>query len=148
MSGRIGIADKGGLGPSPAARDGAPAAAEEAVDLAALLRLEGARVEGEPDLIVELIDLYAEDAPRRLASIRGALAAKDLTALRRAAHGLKGSSASLGARKVEALCEKLERSPGRELLLGGETLLSCLERELVRARRAFADERGRRLHGV
>lgn len=117
----------------------------EAVDLGVLLGLEEAQVEGEPDLVVELIDLYAEDTPRRLAAIRSAWTAGDLTALRRAAHGLKGSSASLGARQVEMLCDKLERLSGEEFSQGGEVLVTCLEREVARAELVFADERGRRL---
>ncbi|HEV2861028.1 MAG TPA: Hpt domain-containing protein [Pyrinomonadaceae bacterium] len=123
-------------------------ATEKAVELDVLRGLAGAQVEGEPDLIVELIDLYAEDSPRRLDAIRGALAAGDLEALRRAAHGLKGSSASLGARRVEMLCEKLERLSGGEWRQEGEILLARLGRELARAGAAFAYERSRRLRGA
>ena len=104
-----------------------------AVDSVVLLSLGEAQVGGEPDVVVELIDLYAEDTPRRLTAMRGAAAAGDLVALRRAAHGLKGSSASLGARRVALLCEELEQLPDRELLRQGETLVSCLEREFARA---------------
>ena len=145
MSGRVEIADNMAHGSRTVTQARALDALGEAVNLAVLLGLEEAQVEGEPDLIVELIDLYAEDTPRRLAAIRSAWAAGDLAALRRAAHGLKGSSASLGARQVEMICEKLERSSGKELLQGGETLLTCLERESARAALVFADERGRRL---
>jgi HPt (histidine-containing phosphotransfer) domain-containing protein len=147
MSGRVEIADNIDHEPCPATRASALDTTGEAVDLLTLLSLEEAQVEGEPDLVVELIDLYAEDAPRRLAAIRGAWAARDLAALSRAAHGLKGSSASLGARQVEVLCEKLERLSGKELLQRGEMLLTCLEREFAHVRLAFADERGRRLLG-
>ncbi|MET0649259.1 MAG: Hpt domain-containing protein [Pyrinomonadaceae bacterium] len=145
MSGRVEIADDIDHGTCPVTRASALDTTEEALELTVLLSLEEAQVEGEPDLVVELIDLYAEDTPRRLAAIRSAWAARDLAALSRAAHGLKGSSASLGARRVEILCEKLERSSGEELLREGEMLLTCLERELARVRLAFADERGRRL---
>lgn len=106
---------------------------KEAIALDVLRSLAGAQVAGEPDLIIELINLYAEDSPRRLDIIRGALAAGELEALRRAAHGLKGSSASLGARPVATLCEKLERLSGPELTQGGAILLAHLERELARA---------------
>ena len=144
MSGSVELADNIAHGPRPVSQARALDATSEAVDLGVLLGLEGAQIEGEPDLVVELIDLYAEDAPRRLAAIRGAWVAIDLAALRRAAHGLKGSSASLGARQVEILCEKLERLSDQELLQGGEMLLACLEREFARVQLAFADERGRR----
>jgi HPt (histidine-containing phosphotransfer) domain-containing protein len=145
MSGRIENADQVDVGACPVTRASALDALGEAVDLVVLLSLEEAQVEGEPDLVVELIDLYADDTPRRLDAIRSALAARDLAALRWAAHGLKGSSASLGARHVGILCEKLERLSGRELLQEGDMLLTCLERELARVRIAFADERSRRL---
>ena len=147
MSGRGETADNIDHGTHPATRASALDTTGEVLDVAVFLNLEGAQVEGEPDLVVELIDLYAEDTPRRLAAIRSAWAAGDLTALRRAAHGLRGSSASLGARQVEILCEKLERLSGKELLQGGEVLLTRLGREFARARLAFADERGRRLLG-
>lgn len=143
MSGRVEIADNIDREPYPATRASALDATGEAVDLAVLLSLEEAQVEGEPDLVVELIDLYAEDTPRRLAAIRSAWAAGDLAAFRGAAHCLKGSSASLGARQLAILCDKLERLSGAELLRGGEMLLTCLEREFARVRLALADERDR-----
>lgn len=145
MSSRIETADNIARGPCPVTPASASDATGKVVDLAVLLSLEEAQVEGEPDLIVELIDLYVEDTPRRLAAIRSASADGDLEALRRAAHGLKGSSASLGARQVEMLCEKLERASGKELLEEGELLLARLEREFARVRLAFADERIRRV---
>jgi HPt (histidine-containing phosphotransfer) domain-containing protein len=147
MSGRVETADNMDHETCPVTRASALDTAGEAVDAAVFLSLEEAQVEGEPDLVVELIELYAEDTPRRLAAIRSAWAARDLATLRRAAHGLKGSSASLGARQVAILCEKLELLSGKELLQGGEMLLTCLEREFARVRLAFADERSRRLLG-
>ncbi|HEX7312667.1 MAG TPA: Hpt domain-containing protein [Pyrinomonadaceae bacterium] len=147
MSGGVEVADNIDHGTCPLTRASALDTTGEVMDVAVFLGLEEAQVEGEPDLIVELIDLYTEDAPRRLAAIRSAWAARDLAALRRAAHGLKGSSASLGARQVEMLCDKLERSSGEELLQGGEMLLTRLERESTRVRLVFAHERGRRLLG-
>ena len=145
MSAAIETADDTGHAPRNMTRAGALGATDEAVDRVVLLSLEAAQVEGEPDFIVELIDLYTEDAPHRLSAIRGALAAGDLSALRRAAHCLRGSSASLGARQVETLCEHLERLSGREFLREGEMLLACLGHEFARAMLVFADERGRRL---
>lgn len=145
MSAGIETADNIVHGPRPVTRAGALGAAEEAVDWAVLLSLEEAQVEGEPDLIVELVELYAEDAPHRLSAIRGASAAGDLTALRRAAHGLKGSSASLGARQVVTLCDRLERLSEQQFLQEGEKLLARLGHEFARVMLVFADERDRRL---
>ena len=118
--------------------------ANGAVDLAALRGFEKIQAEGEPDLVVELIDLYLEDAPRKLAVMLEAAAGADEEFLRRAAHSLKGSSASLGAFGAASLCAELERadcagSPGR-----AGALLERLGRELERVREAFAAERRKR----
>ena len=50
----------------PLTRAGADAASLDAVDLAVLKGFEDMQGEGEPDLVVELINLYLEDAPRKL----------------------------------------------------------------------------------
>jgi HPt (histidine-containing phosphotransfer) domain-containing protein len=116
----------------------------EAVDMETLNSFEEMRVEGEPDLIVELIDLYVESAPRQLAVMLEAAAERDEASLKRAAHCLKGSSASLGARRVAALCDEIEGTVYdslREL----RTLTSRLEHEFERARQTFVAERRRRL---
>lgn len=115
-----------------------------AVDLTVLLAFEEMQVEGEPDLIVELIDLYLKDAPLRLTSMREAAAEGDEVALRRAAHGLKGSSASIGVGHVAALCEELERVPRVDAVGQVRALLEQLGQELEGARRAFEAERRRR----
>jgi len=120
----------------------------EVVDVAMLLSLEAAQAEGGPDIVVELIDLYFEDTPRRVAAVRRALEEEDVSALRWAAHGLRGSSASLGARRLAALCDELEGLPGEELTRGGAALLTRLVHEFDCVRHFFADERSRRLDPV
>jgi two-component system sensor histidine kinase/response regulator len=51
---------------------------------------------------------YLEDAGRLIAEMARAAGAGDADALRRAAHTLKGASASLGARRLSALCARAE----------------------------------------
>src|SRR6185436_17852187 len=79
-----------------------------AVDISALRNLEQAQEEGEPDLIVEVIDLYLEQAPRQLIAMAAQLSQGDAVSLRRTAHSLKGSSATLGAMHTAAVCEAIE----------------------------------------
>jgi HPt (histidine-containing phosphotransfer) domain-containing protein len=128
----------------PQARAGADTAAPEAVDLAALRGFEEIQAEGEPDLVVELIDLYLEDAPRKLALMLEAAAGADEESLRRAAHSLKGSSASLGAFGAASLCAELERTDCRDSSGRAGALLARLGQELERVREAFAAERRKR----
>lgn len=123
-----------------------PDAPVEVVDISMLLSLEAAQVEGEPDIIVELIDLYLEETPRRVAAVRRALEQGEVSALRGAAHCLRGSSASLGARRLAALCDELEGLSGDDLAREGSALLTRLLHEFGCVQRVFADERSRRLH--
>ena len=127
--------------PRAGAGDDAPLSA---VDLGVLAGFEEMQAEGEPNLIVELIDLYLEEVPRRLASMLEAEACADSRALGGAAHSLKGSSASLGAFGVAALCEELERADCGDPSGRVGALLARMGQELERARRVFADERRRR----
>ena len=118
--------------------------ANGAVDLAALRGFEEIQAEGEPDLVVELIDLYLEDAPRKLAVMLEAAAGADEEFLRRAAHSLKGSSASLGAFGMASLCAELERADCGDSSGRAGALLARLGQELERVREVFAAERLKR----
>jgi two-component system sensor histidine kinase/response regulator len=118
--------------------------ASDAVDMAALTDLEDAQVEGEPDLVVELIDLYLEDSSSKLAAIREAIAKTDEASLRRATHSLRGSSASLGAHRLAALCRELEQIGFSDSLESAESLRTGLERECELVQQVFAAERRRR----
>lgn len=116
----------------------------DAVDLAVLNSLEGAQVEGEPDIVVELMELYLEDASSKLAAMHEDLKGNGGKSLARLAHSLKGSSANLGARRMATLCDELERMGEGDLSRGGRALINRLELELSCVRRVFEAERRRR----
>ena len=67
-----------------------------------------ARVGGDRELLAEVSRLFIEDAPVHLERIRLAIDALDGEALRRAAHGLKGSAANFDAEGVVAAARVLE----------------------------------------
>jgi len=69
--------------------------------------------EDDPALFVELVNLFLADTPERLQTMREALDKRDLTAVERAAHALKSSSANLGALGLSHLFREIE-SAGRE----------------------------------
>ena len=64
-----------------------------------------------------------------LSSMRKALAARDHAALKELAHGLKGTSASMGAARIAALCAALETSCEAGQLDRSELQLNTLECE-------------------
>jgi HPt (histidine-containing phosphotransfer) domain-containing protein len=114
------------------------------IDLSVLISLEEVQVDGEPDLIVDLIDLYLDEAPRRMAAMAEQLAQRDWLSLSRAAHSLKGCSAVLGAGRMPHLCEAVEEfalDDGHPVSL---TVLHQLHEEFALVREAFLLEKQRR----
>ena len=97
------------------------------------------------DLIVELIDLYLQDAPQRILAMREAAAATEWVVLKRAAHNLKGSSGNLGVRHVTGICEQLERIECDHSPESVKQLLQQLDDEFAKANEALVAERRRRL---
>ena len=106
--------------------------------------LDGYRVlqdEGEPDIITEFIDTFLEDLPPRLAAIRSAVEGRNAREIKSAAHALKGSSASIGAAQLAALCSTLELMGKTGDLASGTTLLAEIETATEAARVALAGYR-------
>jgi two-component system, sensor histidine kinase and response regulator len=81
---------------------------DAAIDQSVLDHIRELQAEGEPDLLTELIDLYAEESEKLMSEMRQAIAGNDLNKARRAAHTLKGSGASLGAVLLAGCCAELE----------------------------------------
>lgn len=116
----------------------------ELVDVGVLTSLAESQSDEEPDLVVELIDLYLADCTQRLAGMRQALATSDESLLARSAHSLRGSSATLGAWQVAASCDEVEQL-ARSLAFDSISLvLERLEPELMTVRQVFLAERQER----
>jgi CheY-like chemotaxis protein/HPt (histidine-containing phosphotransfer) domain-containing protein len=78
------------------------------VDPAVLEGFRQLQEPGEPDVVVEFIDLFLDDLPDRLTAIRGAIASEAAEALRATAHALKGSAAYMGAKTLSGICKSVE----------------------------------------
>ncbi|MHB8628198.1 MAG: response regulator [Aggregatilineales bacterium] len=63
---------------------------------------------GNPAVLGRLIDIFLENTPKSLATLRTALVQTDAGSLRLTAHSLKSSSASYGATRLSNLCKELE----------------------------------------
>jgi HPt (histidine-containing phosphotransfer) domain-containing protein len=102
-------------------------------------------MEGEPDIVIELIDLYVEDVPRRFEIMRSAISDGDRSAVQRQAHTVKGSSGNLGALGIAQICDRMERlefdGPDSNL----QALMDQLEQEFSDVRIMLHEERQRRL---
>ena len=83
------------------------------IDAAALAELAAIDGEpGQPNLLAELLDVFRQDTPVRLAAVRAAIESGDTDGVRRGAHAFKGSCAALGLRHLQALCATLESRGG------------------------------------
>jgi len=116
----------------------------QTVDLAILASFDEAQEEGEPDFVVELIDLYLEEAPRFFDSIRDGLANDDWLSAKRAAHSLRGSSSNLGILQLALIADALEHlTSTQDASAAG--LLQGLEDEITRVEKILLAERQRRM---
>ena len=115
----------------------------EAVDLAVLATYDDAQMEGEPDFVVELIDIYLNEVPRLFDTIRNAMTTNDRPIAKRAAHSLRGSSANLGVLQMAAIAGELEHLENNSSTAAAE-LLRSLEDEFERVKEILNAERQRR----
>lgn len=115
----------------------------QAVDLAVLAIYDDAQIEGEPDFVVELIDLYLNEVPRLFDTMRKSIANNDRSTAKRAAHSLRGSSGNLGVLQMATLAAELEHLENNYSTVARELLLS-LENEFERVKEVLNAERQRR----
>jgi CheY-like chemotaxis protein len=116
-------------------------ALEAVIDPVVIAGLRQLRTPGKPDPVVELIDLFLEEAPAHLQALETAVAQNDHTSLARtfgAAVRLKGSASNLGARNLAALCDEIEQT-ARNWSLADDVppLIERTRQELARVREAL-----------
>lgn len=81
--------------------------------------------------ITACVELFLARSQTRFRDLRSALGKRDFTALANEAHGLKGSSASLGAMRMAAMCRELEILGRQETVTGGLELMTSIEWEFA-----------------
>jgi HPt (histidine-containing phosphotransfer) domain-containing protein len=102
------------------------------------------RVDGDTDLLKELLGLFFAECPQRLAQIRDAIAKGDAENLQRAAHTLKGSVGNFAARAAFEAAERLELLGRAGDLTDADQAYAALEGALERFEQALTtlkDER-------
>ena len=97
---------------------------------------------GANDFVSELIDQYLADSATRMAALKDAVARRDAAGLTSVAHSLNGSSSAVGANKMAAMCEVLEKLARNASLEGTPVLVIALENEFTRVRQALQVEQG------
>jgi CheY-like chemotaxis protein/HPt (histidine-containing phosphotransfer) domain-containing protein len=88
-----------------------------------------------PTVLQELLDLFLGSTPPRLGEMWEALGVGDAKAMRELAHGLRGSSAQVGATNMAQTCASIGTLVRSGSLQGVRELLDQLELDFERARR-------------
>ncbi len=107
------------------------------IDVTVLNRLRSAMGDTGAQLMGDLIDIFLDDAPKKVADIVAAARLEDPQTLRDAAHPLKSSSASLGAKAFSELCQQLEEMGIKQDLNGAGQMAEALAVEYERVRNAL-----------
>lgn len=92
---------------------------------------------GKTGIVGRAIGLFIDNAPKLIDEIRGFGSERDLTEVRRAAHSLKSSSASLGATIVAGLSKTIEQAAAQGDFEIIDATVGSLESEYWRAASAL-----------
>jgi HPt (histidine-containing phosphotransfer) domain-containing protein len=95
---------------------------------------------GGPDLAGRVIQLYLDNTPALLDTLRTAIAHHDAPGIQGAAHSFKGSSAQSGALTLAELCKELETMGRANATSKAAEILSTLEVEYEKVRIALTAE--------
>jgi len=135
------------IGANEAAANGATAngadvepanGASDAISLDVLDGLRGDLAVGSSDEFREIIDLFLTNAERNCAAVRDALARGDRHGVELAAHSLKGSSSTMGAARMAAVCASIEELGRNGALDEARGLIEQLDAEFSRVQRELA----------
>jgi CheY-like chemotaxis protein/HPt (histidine-containing phosphotransfer) domain-containing protein len=138
------LPEKAQRGASPAPQAGAPGAAsappaqaEATIDAAALDQLRGMQTADGTDLVAKIVQMFISQTPALFASARAAHAGGNARDLRRAAHTLKSTSATVGATSLAKLAAALEFDADAGRIERAPESLALIEADFERVVRAL-----------
>lgn len=105
-----------------------------AIDPEAIENLRALDPDGDDAFLREIIGIFLQDTPQRIADLRSSLAAGDVTTFSRAAHSLKGSASNLGANRLSKAAAQLEQQSRQDGLGNVAEQIPVIESEFATAR--------------
>ena len=103
------------------------------IDPQAIENLRALNPDDNDEFLREIVGIFLEDTPQRIAELAQGLAAGDAQKFTRAAHSIKGSAANLGAAALRAVAEKLEHQSRTDGLGAVTPLVAEIKAEFARA---------------
>ena len=92
------------------------------------------------DVLYTMIQAYLEDLPIYLNALKESIEDNNTTSFADVAHTIKGSSASYGAERLVAICQRLENIGRSGIIEGAEQLMAELVEESELVRHVLANE--------
>jgi HPt (histidine-containing phosphotransfer) domain-containing protein len=89
------------------------------------------RVDGDAELLRELVDIFVDESPGLLQSIGAGIQQGAFDDVRKFSHKLKGSALQFSGTGAAALAESLERMGRDQSLQGADQVFARLEKEIA-----------------
>ncbi len=96
------------------------------------------RLMGDEELAGEIIEVFLEDMPQQISSLKEALDEADPPHIQRQAHSIKGASANVGAIALQELATQVEDAGKSSDLEKSAILLIMLDKEFIMLKKAIA----------
>ena len=97
------------------------------------------RVEGDQELLAEIIHVFLADAPQLLVAMRNALQQGDMILLERAAHSMKGAASNMSASAAVSAASQLEQNAKKKDAESSKSNLAALQGAVERLLPVLAD---------
>ena len=107
------------------------------VDTEAISNLRALSPDDGDAFLKEIIGIFIEDTPIRIAELHKNQASGDAITFTRTAHSIKGSSSNVGANELRSIAEKLEHQARQYGIHDVEALIAELEAAFIRTKEAL-----------
>ena len=97
------------------------------------------RMGGDIDLLEEVIELFLEDSPGMMQTVREAVAGQDPNHLERSAHSIKGALLNMAADPAAGVAHQLEQMGRDENMDSCQEVLTILEAEVEQLNQELKD---------
>ena len=87
------------------------------------------RVQDDWELLMELLDIFAEDYAEKRETLHGRLEENNSEEVRNIAHSIKGAAGNISARAIHATCERIEKFAEEGNLAPVKGLLGPLDKQ-------------------
>ncbi|MBU0467877.1 MAG: Hpt domain-containing protein [Candidatus Omnitrophica bacterium] len=95
------------------------------------------RVQDDKELLLELIDIFAEDYLAKRELLKAAVENSDYEEIKGISHSLKGASGNISAKKLRLILLQFEEMGKAQDLAGAQDVLADLDKEYERVAARF-----------